>query len=223
MARSNKNYEPQKEALARAAFDLFIAHGYENTTVTQIMRAAGLTKAGMYHYFSSKEEILDAAIDYGIAQDIAALREGMTGLSVEEKMLLFTRGNANPSELMGKVRRLKGSDNDSYAAYRIRERTLHADIPIMEELIREGVAAGVYETPHPRQVAEFVVLLAKAIAETNILPRATRAETVLRAQTFLHLVGEWLHPSPGHLAKLVALFEQELSTSPEGRDEDDAD
>jgi AcrR family transcriptional regulator len=213
MARPNKNFEPKKEALAQTAFDLFMEQGYENVTVTQIMRAAGLTKAGMYHYFSSKEEILDAAIDYGITQDLEKLRADMAGLSVEEKMLRFARGNATHGDLAHKLLTYKGSNSDSYAAYRIRERCLHADIPLMEEIIREGIAKGVYTAEYPHQAAEYLVLLAKAMVEANILPPAVREERVLRMQAFLQLTEIWLHPAPAHLAAIGAMLREELSNA----------
>jgi AcrR family transcriptional regulator len=210
MPRPNKNYEPKKEALAQTAFDLFMEYGYENVTVTQIMRAAGLTKAGMYHYFSSKEEILDAAIDYGLAQDLYKLRADLTGLSAEEKLLRFVRGNATHSDLNLKLMRYKGSNNDSYAAYRIRERSIHADIPLLEEIIREGITNGLYTAEYPRQAAEFLVLLVKAIAESNILPPASQEERIFRMQAFLQLTESWLHPAPDFMAAIEAMFREEL-------------
>ncbi len=220
MARPNKNYEPKKEALAQTAFDLFAKQGYENVTITQIMRAAGLTKAGMYHYFSSKEEILDAAIDYGIAQDLQKLRADLEGCPVDEKMLRFARGNTTHSDLAHKLLYYKGSNKDSYAAYRIRERSIHADIPVMEEIIREGMEKGVYTVEYPHQVAEFLVLLAKAIVETNILPHASREERLIRMQAFLQLTEIWLHPTPAHLAAIAAMLREELSNTQEARYED---
>ncbi len=144
MARPNNNYKPKKKELLRIALDLFIEKGYENTTITEIMKAAGLTKAGMYHYFSSKEEMLDEAISSIIEQDISNLRREMLKLSVEEKMILFTKGTATLSDLMQKLLNIKQSTDASYAAYRIREKTIHANIPVLEEIIIEGNELGIY-------------------------------------------------------------------------------
>ncbi|MGL6197508.1 MAG: TetR/AcrR family transcriptional regulator [Lachnospiraceae bacterium] len=211
MARPNKNYEPKKEALAKLAFDLFIEHGYESTTITHIMRAAGLTKAGMYHYFSSKEEILDAAIDYGITQDIEEIRRNMDELSVEEKMLFFIRGNAVPNEFLQKLFQLKQHNQNFYAAYRIRECLVHAYIPIMEGILIEGTQKGVYRTQYPRQTAEFVVLCSKALAEPNMLPSVNNDDLKLRIHVFLQLMSIWLNPNPEHAKQITALFEKILS------------
>lgn len=42
----------------RAAVELFATRGYANTSVQQIVEAAGVTKGAMYHYFESKDDLL---------------------------------------------------------------------------------------------------------------------------------------------------------------------
>lgn len=44
--------------VSRAAVQLFAAQGYANTSVQQIVAAAGVTKGAMYHYFQSKDDLL---------------------------------------------------------------------------------------------------------------------------------------------------------------------
>ncbi len=211
MPRPNTNFEPKKEALARLAFDLFMQQGYEGTTITQIMKAAGITKAGMYHYFASKEDILDAAIEYGVTQDIKITRESMSGLCVEEKMLFFIRGATVPNEFMQKLFRLKQLNPNSYAAYRIRERLVHAYIPLLEDILVEGSAGNVYKVAHPHQTAEFMVLCSKALVEQNVLPAASASEATQRAQVFLQLMQQWLCPAPAHAKEITDLFENMLT------------
>ena len=49
--------------VTRAAVDLFAAQGYANTSVQQIVEAAGVTKGAMYHYFQSKDDLLFGIYD----------------------------------------------------------------------------------------------------------------------------------------------------------------
>jgi AcrR family transcriptional regulator len=44
--------------LSEVAQDLFLAHGYESTTVDQIATAAGLSKRSFFRYFASKEDLV---------------------------------------------------------------------------------------------------------------------------------------------------------------------
>jgi AcrR family transcriptional regulator len=49
--------------VTRAAVDLFATQGYANTSVQQIVTAAGVTKGAMYHYFQSKDDLLFGIYD----------------------------------------------------------------------------------------------------------------------------------------------------------------
>jgi len=44
------------------AFELFTAHGFHGVSIDQIVSAAGGSKATLYRYFSSKEELFEAII-----------------------------------------------------------------------------------------------------------------------------------------------------------------
>jgi AcrR family transcriptional regulator len=46
------------EKLMRVSVELFAEHGYAQTSVQQIVDAAGVTKGALYHYFTSKDDLL---------------------------------------------------------------------------------------------------------------------------------------------------------------------
>jgi AcrR family transcriptional regulator len=47
-----------RERLLETATHLFAENGYENTSVQEIVTAAGVTKGAMYHYFAAKYDLL---------------------------------------------------------------------------------------------------------------------------------------------------------------------
>lgn len=49
-----------KQALRRAAFDLFTTQGFEATTVEDIARRADVSRASFFRYFTAKEDVLAA-------------------------------------------------------------------------------------------------------------------------------------------------------------------
>ena len=53
-----KQHGNKRRAVIRAAGEAFRRHGYHNTSMTEIAAALGLTKAALYYYVKSKEEIL---------------------------------------------------------------------------------------------------------------------------------------------------------------------
>jgi len=57
-----------RRALAGAAVDLFVAKGYEATTVDEIAAAAGVGRRTFFRYFDSKDEVLFANHDEIVAE-----------------------------------------------------------------------------------------------------------------------------------------------------------
>ena len=53
-----------RERIIQAAGELFRKNGFHNTSLSQILEEANLTKGGFYFHFRSKEELGDAVIDY---------------------------------------------------------------------------------------------------------------------------------------------------------------
>ncbi len=60
-----------REAIAHAAWALFAAEGYEATTVTEIARAAGVSRRTFFRYFSSKDDVVVGTSD-ALAEDLLA-------------------------------------------------------------------------------------------------------------------------------------------------------
>ena len=53
-----------RERIVKVAAELFRKNGFHNTSLTQILEEAKLTKGGFYFHFKSKDELGDAVIDY---------------------------------------------------------------------------------------------------------------------------------------------------------------
>lgn len=58
-AKTNRG-ERKRQAILAAALDLFAKHGYEDTTMRMIAAAAGVSLGNAYHYFQSKEDLMQA-------------------------------------------------------------------------------------------------------------------------------------------------------------------
>ncbi|QHC21965.1 TetR/AcrR family transcriptional regulator [Streptomyces sp. GS7] len=50
--------KPVAQRLLATATRLFAEHGYDRTSVQEIVDAAGVTKGALYHYFGSKDDLL---------------------------------------------------------------------------------------------------------------------------------------------------------------------
>lgn len=61
--RTNMKPEDRRTQLLNCARYLFFTKGFDDTTMTDILTAAGISKGGFYHHFGSKDELLFGALD----------------------------------------------------------------------------------------------------------------------------------------------------------------
>ena len=62
-----KDTAAKHERIVKEASRLFRERGFENVTVGEVMKAAGLTHGAFYAHFGSKQELQQAAVAYGQA------------------------------------------------------------------------------------------------------------------------------------------------------------
>jgi AcrR family transcriptional regulator len=85
-----KKRQARLEAIYQTAAELICRKGYEATTLGEIGAAVGLTKAGLYHYVKSKDELLYGMVNYAMDR-------------VEEEVVAPARQIEDPKERLRAV------------------------------------------------------------------------------------------------------------------------
>ncbi|GLP67398.1 putative transcriptional TetR regulatory protein [Streptomyces sp. TUS-ST3] len=78
----NRQQIPREERtgdLLAAATELFLARGYDKTTMADISAAAGVARGNVYWYFDSKDHIFAAVINRMLSREIRILNEEQAG------------------------------------------------------------------------------------------------------------------------------------------------
>jgi AcrR family transcriptional regulator len=81
--------EERRADLVAAATELFLERGYEGATMEDISKAAGVTRANIYWYFKSKDEVFAAVMEQMLRREIHALATEHAGLDALSRL---TRG-----------------------------------------------------------------------------------------------------------------------------------
>jgi TetR/AcrR family transcriptional regulator, cholesterol catabolism regulator len=66
LKRNSGNGDFTRNRVFEIAAEVFHKKGYDNTSMSDVATAAGLTKAGLYHHIDSKEHLLYTVLDYGL-------------------------------------------------------------------------------------------------------------------------------------------------------------
>lgn len=71
--------ESTRQALVDSAVELFTRHGYAATSLDAVARRARVTKGALYHHFSGKQALFEAAFDVVEQTAVARLSEVVAG------------------------------------------------------------------------------------------------------------------------------------------------
>src|SRR5881275_2324574 len=71
---------PKRDAILRAAIDVFAERGYFNAQVADVARAAGVAAGTVYLYFKSKDDLLISIFERGMREALAETKAAVEGL-----------------------------------------------------------------------------------------------------------------------------------------------
>jgi len=80
----------RRAQICRTAAQIIRERGYDATSVKDIARALGMTKAGLYHYISGKEALLFEIMSFGMDQ-------------IDAEVIAATRGLRDPVERLRQI------------------------------------------------------------------------------------------------------------------------
>jgi AcrR family transcriptional regulator len=131
--------------ICRTAAQIFRDRGFDATSVSDVARALGMTKAGLYHYFDSKEALLFEIINYGLDRvrdeviiPARAVRDPEERLRqiVMRHACIATRGRGAVTELNDETRALPP------ASRRVIEERMRKYLDLIRTTLMELKAAG---------------------------------------------------------------------------------
>lgn len=150
------------ERLARAAAEAFAARGFHGTTTRDVAAAAGLSPAAVYVHHRSKEELLAALSFEGHRRVLALVLDAVAAGDDPVEQLgglaeAFARHHATEHVSARVVNYELAALSE---AHRAEVSALRHEIEAaVRDVVRRGVAAGVFSTPDPDLTAAALLSL----------------------------------------------------------------
>src|SRR5205809_6627833 len=79
---------PKRDAILRAAIDVFAERGFFNAQVADVARVAGVAAGTVYLYFKSKDDLLVSIFERSMREGLAAGRVAVADLDDPRERLL---------------------------------------------------------------------------------------------------------------------------------------
>lgn len=167
MARPVKEqeYRVKRRAILDAARRLVQTKGYEQMAIQDILDDLQISKGAFYHYFGSKQALLEALIDHLLDEGeqllIAITQDPM--LSALEKLQRFfvqlaQWKTAQKDTLLGLLR-VWYADENALVRQKLHAARIKRVTPWLSAIIRQGLEEGTLTTGYPDKVGQVVVSL----------------------------------------------------------------
>ena len=168
MAKSKKN---TRAKILQTSLELFSQRGYEKTSIQNIIDNVGISKGGFYHYYKSKEDVLED-ICRQQAEEIMKIPQKIVeekGLNALEKFNKIVRTVQDYKNAKMEERWKLGmalQQKDAKFQDRLLDMMVKMSKPWLIKLIHEGVKEGVFSTEYPEEVAEWYFQLASILKKS---------------------------------------------------------
>ena len=172
-----------------AAQKLFFARGWDDATIADVLNEAGISKGGFYHHFAAKEDLLDGVVERFTTEALTsaqAARDATSGDALKRFNAFLaesSRWKAEQGQQMKFFMDVMLRPGNDVLFGRMTTAANAAAMPVLLEMITQGVDEGAFDVPDIDLVGETIMAMSQGrravlegafqVAETGDLDQAT--------------------------------------------------
>ena len=172
MSRISKDPRVRKKELVDAAEYLFETLGYDQTAISDIVKAVNVSQGTFYYYFECKEDVLVAVLENQIAImesdliDIANKTELDEAQRLNSMINRFISLNASGKKILSLLHEQK---NATMHRKLIRAKPFSRIAPLLAQVISSGVDKGRFQVEHPLETSFLLLMLVASALHMSYL------------------------------------------------------
>jgi len=173
MARIVKKASERHNEILQKAQELFYKNGYNKTSVNMVIEALGISKGAFYHYFKSKEELLDCLseeLTKNIKHKIEAVINDPNLNAIEKLNKMYYESGSYKVENIEFIMAITDAlynDDNLLLRHKFHNKSTEDFLPLMAAIFQQGKEEGVFEIDNPVIMARTILLFGMSIAEYN--------------------------------------------------------
>jgi len=172
MTRTTKEFTVKRNEILDVAQRLVYTKGYEQMTIQDILDGVQISKGAFYHYFRSKQDLLDAMIGHMIEEGenlILPIIQDPDLNALEKLQRYFDTvarwKNAQRTYLMA-IMRVWYADDNAIVRQKMTAAVIQRVSPLFTQIIHQGIREGLFAPNYPAQVSEVVMSLMQSMGDT---------------------------------------------------------
>ncbi len=174
--------DERRRGIVDAAWELFKANGFERTTMSEISERVGGSKATLYSYFKSKDELFAAAMEQAVLErtDEAFARVGLSG-DLEQRLLTFALSYMEmrlAPDMIGADRALIAQADQSDLGVSLLRRLVMPQWEKLAAVLKHEMSAGRLRQADPYLAAMHF----RGLTESDLLERRLHGDQTVTAR-----------------------------------------
>jgi AcrR family transcriptional regulator len=174
MARVAKKeeFDLHRNKILEAASRLVYTTGYEQMSIHDILAELQISKGAFYHYFDSKQDLLEALIERLASQAIQLMTPIAQDehLNATEKLLRVfdsaARWKTARKEYLLSLVKIWYTDDNAILRLKTQAAVMPLVTPLITSIIRQGIGEGVFHTIYPEHSCEIVFSLLMCMGDS---------------------------------------------------------
>ena len=172
MTRVVKKHAVRRNEILDVAQRLVYTKGYEQMTVQDILDALQIAKGTFFHYFNSKQALLEALTERMLEEADRVLTPVVSDPAAPalEKLQRFfetaVRWKTAQKSFFLALLRVWYADENALARQKVTSAGFSRLTPMLTSIIRQGIQEGVFTTPYPDLTGEVVLSLMQGLGDS---------------------------------------------------------
>jgi AcrR family transcriptional regulator len=153
----------RRDAFLDVAQRLVETKGYEAMSIQDVLGALGVSKGAFYHYFDSKQALLEAVVERFADGAMATMAPILSDpkLAALEKLERVFAGiagwKAERKEFVVAIIEVWNSDSNAIVREKLRRMTMRLMVPLLSAVIRQGIEEGVFKVVSADETATVLL------------------------------------------------------------------
>jgi AcrR family transcriptional regulator len=164
----------RRDAFLDVAQRLVQTKGYEAMSIQDVLNDLEASKGAFYHYFDSKQALLEAVVvrfsDGALATLAPVLGDpDLPAIQKLEKVFAgVARFKAEQKDLVLGIMEVWNSDGNAIVREKLRRLTERIMVPLLSAIVQQGIDEGVFHVDSPNETATILVSLMEGFQQQAI-------------------------------------------------------
>jgi AcrR family transcriptional regulator len=214
-----EEYAVKRNEILEAAHRLVYTKGYEKMSIQDILDELSISKGAFYHYFDSKQALLDGLVERMLddaEQVLQPIVEASDLPAIQKLQRYFDSGGrwkTARKSFMLDIMRVWYTDSNALVRQKQEAASIKRIAPMLTEIVKQGLDEGVFTTTYPDQIGSMIWGLAQGISDhvaELLLIETPQPDALQRLEAIIGAYSEALERILGAPAGSLPLMDVEL-------------